>query len=151
TFYSLSFDPAPVFLDPPSNDWFGFQAWSMERVAEYYYATGDEKAKVILDRWIPWARANTKLTKDSFAIPSNLKWTGQPQKDWNPSSQNFDPKDKGFNSTLHVAVTDSGPDLGVGAALAQTFMFYAKKSGDKETQKVAKELLDRMWAKYRGE
>ena len=37
TFYGMSYDPAPVYHDPPSNQWFGFQAWSMERVAEYYY------------------------------------------------------------------------------------------------------------------
>src|SRR5262249_55048973 len=37
TFYGMAFDFQPVFHDPPSNRWFGFQAWSMERVAEYYF------------------------------------------------------------------------------------------------------------------
>ena len=27
TFYGMSFDSSPVFRDPPSNDWFGFQAF----------------------------------------------------------------------------------------------------------------------------
>ena len=33
TFYGMAYDEQPVFHDPPSNEWFGFQAWSMERVA----------------------------------------------------------------------------------------------------------------------
>ena len=41
TFYGMAYDEAPVYLDPPSNKWFGFQVWSMDRVAEYYYVTGD--------------------------------------------------------------------------------------------------------------
>ncbi len=39
----------PVYLDPGSNTWFGFQAWSMQRVAEYYYQTNDARAKEL---WI---------------------------------------------------------------------------------------------------
>ena len=38
TFYGMAYDWQPVWHDPPSNRWFGFQCWSMERVAEYYYA-----------------------------------------------------------------------------------------------------------------
>ena len=36
TFYGMFYQENPVYLDPGSNTWFGFQAWSMERVAEYY-------------------------------------------------------------------------------------------------------------------
>ena len=42
----------PVYADPGSNTWFGMQAWSMQRVAEYYYKTGDERAKDLLDKWV---------------------------------------------------------------------------------------------------
>jgi len=56
----MAFDFEPVFHDPPSNQWFGFQAWSMERVAEYYFVTGDAKAKLILDPWITWVINNTR-------------------------------------------------------------------------------------------
>ncbi len=44
TFYGMGFDPAPVFHDPPSNEWFGFQVWSLERLAEYYYVSADKRA-----------------------------------------------------------------------------------------------------------
>ena len=50
TFYRLAYDEAPVYVDPPSNKWFGFQAWSMDRVAQLYYVTGNEHAKVVLDQ-----------------------------------------------------------------------------------------------------
>ena len=46
------YDWQPVYHDPPSNQWFGFQAWSMERVAEYYHATGNAEAKAVLDKWV---------------------------------------------------------------------------------------------------
>ena len=46
---------------PAVNQWFGFQAWSMERVAEYYYVTGDARAKAVLDKWVAWAMRNTTL------------------------------------------------------------------------------------------
>lgn len=64
TFYDLVYDEAPVYHDPPSNTWFGFQAWPLERVAELYYilaSNGDtssenfQMAKLIMDKWIDWS------------------------------------------------------------------------------------------------
>src|SRR6185295_10374637 len=52
TFYSMFYQEAPVYVDPGSNTWFGFQAWSMDRVAQYYYVTGNDRAKLILDKWV---------------------------------------------------------------------------------------------------
>lgn len=151
TFYGMVYDEAPVFVDPPSNEWFGWQVWSMERVAEYYYASGDLNAKVVLDKWVAWVRANTKLGKDgSYGIPSTLKWQGSPALDWNEQTRTF-AADKGFNSTLHVKVIDRTDDVGTTAALAQTLAFYAAKAHDKDAQTLAKELLNRMWTKHRDD
>lgn len=152
TFYGMAYDKAPVFVDPPSNEWFGWQVWSMERVAEYYYASGDLNAKVVLDKWIAWVRANTKLGKKdgSYAIPSTLEWSGQPGLDWNEQTRTF-VEDKGYNAKLHVTVVDCTDDVGTTAALAQTLAFYAAKAHDKEAQKLAKELLDRMWTRHRDD
>ena len=51
----------------------------MDRVAQLYYVTGNEHAKVILDRWTKWVLANVHLTKNgSFEIPSDLVWSGAP-------------------------------------------------------------------------
>ncbi len=142
TFYGLSYDWEPEYHDPPSNNWFGYQAWSMERVAEYYYETNNATAKSILDKWVAWASANTTLNADgTYAIPSTLNWTGQPNT-WNPSSPTA-------NTNLHVTVVDTTNDVGITAALAKTLEYYAAKSGNTAAQTLAKALLDRMWTNYR--
>ncbi|MGW6056800.1 glycoside hydrolase family 48 protein [Streptomyces sp. NPDC055189] len=138
TFYGMYYDEAPVYHDPPSNQWFGFQAWSMERVAEYYQQTGDADAKSVLDKWVDWALSETTVNPDgTFRIPSTLKWSGKPDT-WNASSP-------GGNAGLHVTVADYTNDVGVAAAYAKTLTYYADKSGDTQAKTTAKALLDGMW------
>ncbi|WP_042201000.1 glycoside hydrolase family 48 protein [Paenibacillus camerounensis] len=64
TFYGMAYDDAPVYHDPPSNNWFGMQAWSVERVAELYYilaSSGDtssenfQMAKQVIENWVDWS------------------------------------------------------------------------------------------------
>ncbi|NJP41959.1 glycoside hydrolase family 48 protein [Actinacidiphila epipremni] len=141
TFYGMAYDWEPVYHDPPSNQWFGMQAWSMERVAEYYQQTGDAKAKKILDKWVAWAMSETTVNADgTFKIPSDLQWTGAPDT-WNAASP-------GSNAGLHVTVSAYGNDLGVTAAYAKTLSYYAAKSGNTQAQNMAKALLDGMWTNY---
>ncbi|MEU4658304.1 glycoside hydrolase family 48 protein [Streptomyces sp. NPDC023723] len=138
TFYGMYYDEAPVYHDPPSNQWFGFQAWSMERVAEYYQQSGDADAKAVLDKWVDWALSETTVNPDgSFRIPSTLQWSGQPDT-WNAASP-------GANGSLHVSVADYTNDVGVAAAYAKTLTYYADRSGDAEAASTAKALLDGMW------
>jgi hypothetical protein len=142
TFYGMFYDEAPVYHDPASNTWFGFQAWSMFRVAEYYGVTGDAKAKAVLDKWVPWALANVHLLADgSYEVPSTLSWSGKPDT-WNPALP-------GANAKLHVTVTEYGKDVGVAAALARTLIHYGVKAGHSQSLTVAKQLLDSMWATTR--
>ena len=141
TFYGMYYDQQPVYHDPPSNQWFGFQAWSMERVAEYYQQTGNAQAKAVLDKWVDWALSKTTINPDgSYQIPSTLQWSGQPDT-WNPSSP-------GTNSGLHVTVADYTNDVGVAAAYAKTLAYYGAKSGDAASKSTAKALLDGMWSNY---
>lgn len=152
TFYKLGYVEAPVYVDPPSNVWFGFQAWTMDRMAQLYYVTGNEHAKVVLDRWVKWVLANVHLTKDgSFEIPSDLAWSGQPQLNWDDKTQNWNGRDAAFNKTLHVKVKSFGTDVGVAGALARALLFYAAKAQDAAAARTAKELLDRMWKKFRDD
>ncbi|MEV8319794.1 glycoside hydrolase family 48 protein [Streptomyces sp. NPDC059900] len=138
TFYGMYYDEAPVYHDPPSNQWFGFQAWSMERVAEYYQQTGDADAKTVLDKWVDWALSETTVNPDgTFRIPSTLQWSGKPDT-WNASSP-------GGNTGLHVTVADYTNDVGVAAAYAKTLTYYGAKSGDAQAKSTAKALLDGMW------
>ena len=141
TFYGMFYDEQPVYHDPPSNQWFGFQAWSMERVAELYQQTGNAQAKAVLDKWVKWALSKTTINPDgTYQIPSTLHWSGQPDT-WNPSSP-------GSNSGLHVTVADYTNDVGVAAAYAKTLTYYGAKSGDATAKSTAKALLDGMWNNY---
>ncbi|MFD3733935.1 glycoside hydrolase family 48 protein [Streptomyces sp. NPDC058632] len=144
TFYGMYYDEKPVYHDPPSNQWFGFQAWSMERVAEYYQQTGDADAKVVLDKWVDWALSETTVNPDgTFRLPSTLQWSGRPDT-WNPSSP-------GANGSLHVTVADYTNDVGVAAAYAKTLTYYADRSGDTEAARTAKALLDGMWDNHQDD
>ncbi|GAB2733701.1 glycoside hydrolase family 48 protein [Amycolatopsis magusensis] len=139
TFYGMYYDYQPVWHDPPSNRWFGFQAWGLERVAALYQQTGDARAKKILDKWVPWAIANTTIgTGGQFAIPSDMEWTGNPDT-WNPSTP-------GGNSGLHVKVLNHSQDVGVAAAYAKILLNYAAKSGNTQARTVGEGLLDAMLA-----
>jgi chitodextrinase len=157
TFYGMFYDEQPVYHDPPSNTWFGFQVWSMERVAEYYYVTGNTNAKVILDKWVNWAMANTQLPADgSYHVPSTLAWSGQPSLNWNATTQNWTPGDATFNANLRVTVVDRTEDVGVAGAFAKTLIYYSAGTRQWATQHVAsqtmaKELLDRIWTLCRDE
>ncbi|MFE1911222.1 glycoside hydrolase family 48 protein [Streptomyces anandii] len=142
TFYGMYYDWQPVYHDPPSNQWFGFQAWSMERVAEYYQQTGNATAKAVLDKWVKWALSRTTVNPDgTYLIPSTLQWCGQPDT-WNASSP-------GSNSGLHVTVADYTDDVGVTAAYAKVLTYYGAKSGDSRAKSTAKALLDGMWDHHR--
>jgi hypothetical protein len=137
TFYGLAYTEAPVYEDPPSNQWFGFQAWSLERLAEYYYASGDAKAKSVLDKWVAWALANTTISATDYQIPSTLKWSGKPNT-WNPSSPTA-------NTGLHVTIADYTNDVGVAGSYAKLLTYYAAKSGNAAAKTAAKGLLDGIW------
>jgi hypothetical protein len=149
TFYGMPYDASPVFRDPPSNEWFGFQTWSMERVAEYYYVSADKRAEVILSKWIAWVKKNSSLTADDYSIPSDITWSGAPSASWDAKTQAFDPNDASFNASLHVAIKSSGDDIGTAASLAKALAFWAARSGDKESFALARGILDRMWNKFR--
>ncbi|HYN93492.1 MAG TPA: glycoside hydrolase family 48 protein [Pilimelia sp.] len=139
TFYGMFYTEHPVYADPGSNGWFGMQVWSLQRVAELYYVTGNARAKAILDKWVPWAIANTDIgTGGAYAIPSDLSWSGAPTT-WNPTSP-------AANTNLRVTVTAKGQDVGVGAAYARTLAWYAAKSGNAAAKNTAKGLLDAMYA-----
>jgi len=123
TFYDMAYDWAPVYRDPPSNNWFGMQAWSMQRMCEVYYETGDDLAKEICDKWVAWAESECSVDVDSgeWEIPSTLKWEGQPDT-WTGS--------KSDNNNLSVSVENYSNDLGITGSVSNAFFYY-----DQATQK----------------
>lgn len=120
---ALTFNPHPVFNDPPSNEWFGWQAWSMDRLAQYYQVTGDVRARPVLERWIAWAKTVVKVTPEGYAIPATLAWRGR-----------------------NVRVTAETMDVGVAGATARALAFWAAAAKDVEAKALAKALLERIWA-----
>jgi glycosyl hydrolase family 48/cellulose binding protein with CBM2 domain/Big-like domain-containing protein len=139
TFYGMFFEQHPVWHDPPSNRWFGFQVWQMERTASLYQMTGDPRAKKILDKWVSWAIANTTVGADgAFQIPSDLAWTGTPDT-WNATSP-------GANANLRVNVLNYSQDVGVAASLAKTLLNYAAKSGNASARTTGEGLLTALLA-----
>jgi len=143
-FYGMAYDFQPVYHDPPSNQWFGFQAWGMSRVAEYYNVTGDARAKAVLDKWVAWAIANTTLgANGAYQIPSTLSWSGTPAASFSGTGT------IAANPGLHVSVVDFSNDVGVSAALARTLTSYANRAGATsglglQAKDTAKGLLDRL-------
>lgn len=85
TFYGMYYTYSPVWHDPPSNKWAGFQYWGVERVAALYLEVADKtgtfntdirtKCGVILDRFVAWVLAHSSLTTSAFTIPGELSWT----------------------------------------------------------------------------
>jgi hypothetical protein len=158
SFYGMSFDLSPVFVDPPSNEWFGFQVWSMERVAEYYYVTADKRAESVLARWVAWALKNSQLTRDGgYSIPSVLGWSGHPSSSRSDGSRaeaieesaGVPSARRPTNEALHVNVRESSDDPGTAASLARTLLFWAARSRDDAARALAQGILDRMWARHR--
>jgi hypothetical protein len=140
TFDGMYYDFQPQYHNPPSNQWFGYQTWPMERVAEYYYATGNAQAKAVLAKWITWAEsvATFNTSTGAICLPGTLNWTGQP--DANYTSGATAPA---ANTGLHVSVSgDCSGDLGVSASLAKVYEYYAAKSGDTTAQTAAQNIID---------
>jgi len=147
TFHGMAYQENPVYDDPGSNTWFGFQAWSMQRVAEYYYNTGDVKAKNVLDKWVAWVKTQVKFNSDgTFQVPSTLAWTGQPDT-WTGTYTG--------NPNLHVQVTVYSTDLGTASSLANALSYYSAATKkwtpaqyDDASRAIAQKLLDSMWTYY---
>ena len=137
TFDGMFYDFEPEYHNPPSNQWFGYQTWPMERVAEYYFVSGDPTAKSILDKWVKWAESVTTAnpTTGALSVPGMMTWSGAPN--------TFNPSNPGaVNTNLHVTVSGSSTDLGVAASLAKVYEYYAAKSGDTTAQTAAQNIID---------
>jgi hypothetical protein len=149
TFYGMTYDEAPVYGDPPSNSWYGWQAWSMQRMGEIFFLTGDKRVEKIMDKWIAWVKKSVKLNADgTFEIPSEIAWDGMPDT-WT----GYDAFTG--NPNYHVIIKGYSTDLGITASTARALIHYSaakkKHSGapDAEAMRIAKELIDRIVVLYK--
>jgi hypothetical protein len=153
TFYNMAYDWEPVYHNPPSNQWFGMQTWSMERLAEYYYITGDSKAAIVLNSWISWVEKVTTVNSNgTFTLPGSLCWDNSPGQgdttnpwndstcglvdsstanapatNWNATTQDWTTVP--LNPNLHVRVTGTATDIGLAGSLAKALTYYSAAVG----------------------
>jgi hypothetical protein len=139
TFDGMYYTPNPEYMNPPSNQWFGYQTWPMERLAEYYYDTGNAQAGAILAKWVSWAESVTTVNTSTGAIclPGTLTWSGQPGENYT-SGATAPPA----NTSLNVTVTGCSGDVGVATSLAKVYEYYAAKSGSTTAQTDAQNIID---------
>jgi hypothetical protein len=142
TFDGMYYDYEPVYHNPPSNQWFGYQTWPMERVAEYYYVTGNAQAGAILSKWVTWAEsvATFNTSTGAICLPGTLTWSGQPAENWTTGTSGT--SQPPANAGLHVSVTGCSADLGVSTSLAKVYMYYAAKSGNTAAETAAQNIID---------
>ena len=89
-FYGMDYTYAPVWHDPPSNNWFGFQCWGLQRVAGLLLEVSDKTSalaveirpnlEIILDRFVVFALNNLTFNPTTgFELPADLGWTSPTQ------------------------------------------------------------------------
>ena len=143
TFDGMYYTPDPEYDNPPSNQWFGYQTWPMERVAEYYYVTGNAQAGAILSKWVSWAEsvATFNTTTGAICLPNVLTWTGQPAESYTTgTSSSAEPP---ANPGLDVSVSGGcSSDIGVSSSLAKVYAYYAAKSGNTTAETDAQNIID---------
>ena len=139
TFDGMYYTPDPEYANPPSNQWFGYQTWPMERLAEYYYDTGNTQAQAILAKWVSWAEsvATFNTSTGSFCLPGTMTWSGQPGENYT-SGSTAPPA----NTSLSVSVSGCSEDVGVASSLAKVYEYYAAKSGNTTAETAAQNIID---------
>ncbi len=140
TFFNMVYDSAPVFVEPPSNNWFGFQTWSMERMIQYYFESKDQEIKPLLDKWISWVKSSI-ITSPEISIPSGISWTGQPTSSF--SGDGIPANNEG----LHVSIDNYGNDLGIMSSLARCFIYYSLATGDDVSMNLSHTLINYILSK----
>lgn len=85
-FYGMVYTYSPVWHDPPSNKWAGFQSWGQGRTADLFLEVADKTTplanavrpnlEVILDRLVNWFLLNTSFPgTGGFLVPGDLSWS----------------------------------------------------------------------------
>lgn len=165
-FFGMAYDANPVYHDPGSNTWFGFQVWSGQRymytvleMADAGDTGGDYAAyKDAADDWAEAAIAATLFDYEgmAFAVPSGLDWlddvnnmvantTNVPGVSWNGGASSGL---QDINTNLQVNITSYSQDVGVGGSLARTLLTYSAIPGAtfaQEAGETAMQLMDAMW------
>ncbi|XP_050297946.1 exoglucanase B-like [Anthonomus grandis grandis] len=129
TFYGMWYKSQPGYEG--ASDWFGMQSWSMDRLAQYYYLTGDSRAQSVLEKWVSWILTQINVQTNYLTTPVSLSWTGNTPWD------------------AKASVSGYGNMIGISSSIARTLTYYAAKSGNTQAKSMAKQMLDNMWQNNR--
>ncbi|KAH1006485.1 hypothetical protein HUJ05_007217 [Dendroctonus ponderosae] len=131
TFHGLYYENEPLD-DDGTSDWFGMWSWTTDRLAQYYYITGDETARSVLEKWFTWLYQHMTVSDNSYSVPMMISWSGS------------------LPTNAKMNVLESGSRFfGVGSSIARSLSYYAAKSGDSKAKSTAKQLLDVIWKNHK--
>lgn len=108
--------------DDPNTHWMGFQYRTFAHLAHYYYLTGDENAKKLLDKFVSWYKRNIRIAEDQVSIPLELE--------------------NGEQNTGSIRRRGYGPNEF--ALMAQGLILIAAKVDNAQLRQEAEKLLDFM-------
>lgn len=86
-FYGLYYNYSPSWFNPPSNNWTGFQAWGLERLAALYTEVAGKsdsvstslafRMEVILAKFVAWFynHCTVDVAAGTMSYPINSRWT----------------------------------------------------------------------------
>jgi hypothetical protein len=136
-FHGLTYQTFPDLKISSTNEWVGSQYSSIERLAEYYYITGNGKAKKILQKWMSWIDPylNAFNQDKTLLIPSYISFKNTP-------------RDIGYT----YKVLSQSQDTTLVSTLSLILIFWNKgleKWENKKTDyKTSNNLLEYMWSQY---
>lgn len=141
TFYGMAYTAHPVYLEPPSNQWIGMNAWGMERNVQLYYLIRDKRLGNLVRNWIRWVLNNVRMDPaKGVVIPATLEWTGQPDGNWSgpDSTGKLVPS---ANRGLSCRVKEFSKDLGVMASLLRSLIFFDAIKSSARTRSVIQAMM----------
>ena len=156
-FHGMEYEVNPVYLDPGSNNWSGYQFWFTERLVSYYLETGDQSVEPVLQNWFNWIEPLVILSEaGDVQIPVGLKWEVDGVLIANNGAAPVHFEDP---STQLVCITnedDFGQDIGSIGSLSKCLILWNRATAQYGTEDVyaltlAEELLNRVWNLYRDD
>jgi hypothetical protein len=86
-FYGMDYVYSPVWHDPVSNNWVGFQGWGQGRTANLFLEVSDKtnalavairpNLEIILDRLVGWFLPLVTFDGLEFSLPSTISWVNE--------------------------------------------------------------------------
>lgn len=153
-FHGMDFDVNPVYLDPGSSTWSGWQFWFVERLVQYYLSSGEERAYKLINKWMGWIKPLIRLTAEGdVEIPVGLDWAVNGVLQDKIGAKPIAVTNVQQQVTVVIPADSYGRDIGLLGSLVKILVLWDQatlkyKTQDPDARIIAKEILDRVWVKY---